>query len=350
MTKKILIKIGTNVITKGNGLLDVEIMRRIVKQIAQLKKKGIQVILVSSGAMGAGRSLVKLKDKVDQIKKRQILAAVGQVKLVEEYEKLFQKHDIIVSQVLATKEDFRDRQHYLNMKHCFDGLLEHNIVPIVNENDVVSVSELMFTDNDELAGLVAAMMDCDSVILLTIVDGLKDKDGKIISNIVHGEITWKKEVRADKSSFGRGGMITKCNVASKLASVGIPTYIVNGKTDRILINVLDGRQVGTKFEKSKHVSSVKKWIAYSQGQEKGTVYLNECGEPALRDKNARSLLPVGITKVEGSFEKGDIIKIRNHKGKDIGLGKAEYSSDLAKKYAGKKGKKALVHYDYLFLN
>lgn len=350
MIKKVVIKIGTNVITQKDGQLDVAVMRNIVGQIALLRKQGTEIILVSSGAMGAGRSSIKLNEDTGDVTKRQILAAVGQVSLMEIYRKLFSKHGIVSAQVLATKEDFRGRRHFLNMKNCFAGLLHAGVIPIVNENDVVSVTELMFTDNDELAGLVAGMMDMDTVVFLSTVDGVMDRDNRVIPLFKPQDTKWRDMVSQKISSFGRGGMNTKCKIAGKLSSIGIVTYIVNGKTKDVLTDLFAGKDIGTKFQaQKKSLSAVKKWIAYSDGYEKGIIYLNECAEPALRG-GARSLLPVGVVKVEGSFEKGDVVKIRNYKNKDIGFGRVEYGSDVALKYAGQKGKKVLVHYDYLYLN
>jgi len=348
--KKIVIKIGTNVITQKDGQLDVAVMKNIVDQISLLRKQGVEIILVSSGAMGAGRASIKLGEDIGDVTKRQILAAVGQVSLMGIYRKLFDKHGIISAQVLATKEDFRGRRHFLNMKNCFAGLLNAGAIPIVNENDVVSVTELMFTDNDELAGLVAGMMDMDTVVFLSTVDGVLDKDDKVIPLFKPQDTKWRDMVSGQTSSFGRGGMSTKCKIADKLSSIGIITYIVNGRRKNVLADLFEGKGIGTRFQaQKKNLSAVKKWIAYCDGYEKGVVHLNECAEQALRD-GAHSLLPVGITKVEGSFEKDDVVKIKNYKNKDIGFGRTEYGSDIARKYAGQKGKKVLVHYDYLYLN
>ncbi len=356
MFKKVVIKIGTNVITQDDGFLDKKAIKQIVDQVAKLKKKGTSVVLVSSGAMGAGRSLIKLKNNKNEVVKRQALAAVGQIELLNTYKELLAKHDLVPAQVLASKEDFRDRHHYLNMKQCLEGLLSENTIPILNENDVVSVSELMFTDNDELAGLVAAMLDADKLILLTSTDGVYDRDpeeagAKLVSEIDPKKDQFKNFTSSKKSLFGRGGMSTKCKVAEKCSGIGIVTHIVNGKSKDIILQVLDGKKVGTKFLTQKRkLSPVKKWIAHSEGYEKGVLHLNECAEPFLRSKDrAISLLPVGVVKIEGHFEKGDIVKIKNPKGKVIGLGKVEYGSAVAKTKLLKKGQKAIIHYDYLVL-
>jgi glutamate 5-kinase len=353
--QKIIVKIGTNVITKDDGLLDLQVMQNLVRQIAELKKSGVEVIVVSSGAMGAGRSMLTISDKSNDVVKRQILAAVGQPKLINTYAKLFAEHHYVCAQILATKEDFRDRIHYLNMKNCFTALLQDNIVPIVNENDVVSVTELMFTDNDELAGLIASMMNVEALILLTNVDGIfdgnpNDAGSRLVPTIDSNESNFRSYVSPEKSLFGRGGMLTKCGIGHKMALVGITTHIANGKGENTLLDIYNKKQVGTTFLLQKDASSVKRWIAHSEGFEKGTVYINHGAAIALASKDkAISLLPVGIVKIDGNFEKGDIIRICNEKNDNIGLGLAQYNSQKAVSLVGQKGQKPLIHYDYLFL-
>jgi glutamate 5-kinase len=360
MSQKILIKVGTNVISKEDGTLDEKIMAEIVDQISQLKKQNLEIILITSGAVGAGKSLINLADKnlgknADVIK-RQILASAGQIKLMNLYLKFFGNHQYNCAQILVTKEDFRDRLHYLNMKNCLEALLKNEIVPVINENDVVSVTELMFTDNDELAGLIAAMLNVDTVIILTNVDGIFDQNpnnegAKLLNKIDH-KTNLEEFISPDKSSFGRGGMLTKSRIAQKLSLLGITTHIANGKRKNILLDLLKSSDSpATTFLPSKKLSSVKRWIAYSRGYEKGTVFINKCAEDIITSKSkAISLLPVGITKIEGDFEKGEIIKVKNEQGADIGFGMAQYSSEKAKEFLGQKGKRPLIHYDYFFLD
>ncbi len=352
--KKIVVKVGTNVITRENGLLDLGIVRHLVEQIVVVQKKGYQVILVSSGAMGAGQGIIKLKEGSEStVVKRQVLASVGQIKLMETYLSLFQAEDSVCAQVLVTKEDFRDRTHYLNMKNCFKALLGEGIAPIVNENDVISVDELMFTDNDELAGLIASMMDAETLVILSNVEGIYDRNpteagAKVLHKIEVGA-DLEKNIVSTKSSFGRGGMLTKAKIAERMASMGIPTIIANGQRKNVLLDVLSGKEVGSTFvAKKKKVSGLKRWVASSEGQEKGVVVINAGAEKILCEKIA-SLLPVGIVAVEGDFQKGDAVKIHNEAGEVIGYGVTSYGSDLARKLLGKRGGRALVHYDYLFL-
>src|ERR1700733_5256594 len=185
---RIIIKIGSNVFTQKDGLPDLNRISHLVEQIAEIKKQGKEVILVSSGAVASGRSLITVSEKYDAVAARQLLASIGQVKLINTYANLFERFDILCSQVLVTKEDFRDRMHYLNMRNCLEILLQHQVIPVVNENDVVSVTELMFTDNDELAGLIASMLNAQALIILSNVDGLYDGDPKAAGSKVIEEI------------------------------------------------------------------------------------------------------------------------------------------------------------------
>lgn len=348
----VVVKVGTNVITKSDGHLDTVVLRQLVEQISALKKKGIHVILVSSGAMAAGRALLKETLKKESVAKRQMFAAVGQASLMEEYLHAFKEHGYLCAQVLTTKEDFRTRRHYLNMQNCFAALLKDDVVPIVNENDVISVEELMFTDNDELAGLLTSMVDADALIILTSVDGVYEgssASGKVIPVIEPGSTAWKKHIQAGTSEFGKGGMHTKSAIAAKLAATGIAVHIVNGRTKNILIDVLHGTARGTVFKPADKASGVKRWIAHTEGTEKGVVTINEDAVKILRSPKTVSLLPVGIVKIEGDFQKGDIVRICSASGEKIGIGKAQYDADRARTAIGKQGEKPLIHCDYLYI-
>ena len=350
--KRIVIKIGTNVLTGEDGFLDLKVVRSIVEQVAEIKKE-YEVILVASGAVAAGRMLLG-RSPNGVIRGRQLLAAVGQVKMVETFGQLFRKKGYNCAQVLATKEDFRDRRHYLCMRSCLSALLHDDVIPIANENDVVAVDELMFTDNDELAGLIASMLDVERVILLTSVEGLYEnfETKKVISKIDPTETKATKYAskQAPRSSMGRGGMHTKCRVATKLSELGIVTHIVDGGQRDVLLDVVAGKEIGTTFLPTRRKSSIKKWIAQTGGHHKGVIHVNDCAEDVLKDPNvARSLLPVGVTKVDGSFVKGDIVEVVNPKGKVIAYGVAQYGSEVATANIGQKNKKPVIHYDYLWI-
>ncbi|KEO75517.1 glutamate 5-kinase [Anditalea andensis] len=353
--KRIVIKIGSNVLTQNDGTPDRIRMAALVEQITYLRQKGLQVIIISSGAVAFGRAAVPFPEKADPVVKRQILAAIGQIELIHSYQSLFSKHDINVAQLMVTQSDFRDRKHYLNMKNCFEGLLHKDIIPIVNENDTVAVTELMFTDNDELAGLVAAMADADRLILLSNVAGIykghPDEPGAELIRTVDQKSPQdlNQYILSHKSSFGRGGMLTKINMAMKSADLGIGVYIANGKKDNVLVELFDNTLACTYFIPNKAKESPKKWIAHSDSYSKGTVIINEGAEKALFSEKIISLLPIGITEVSGEFTKGDIIRILSPKGIKLGLGKAAYGYKSALEKKGLKNQKPIIHYDYLYL-
>ncbi|MDQ1770316.1 glutamate 5-kinase [Labilibaculum sp. A4] len=354
--KRICIKIGSNVLTKENGELNTSRIKNIVYQISSLRNMGIQCILVSSGAVAAGRSKVKLSEKIDTVSARQIWSSVGQVELLNVYSAFLKEFEIECAQVLVTKQDFRTREHYLNMKNCLNSLLNNRILPIINENDAVSVTALMFTDNDELSGLIASMMDVEALYLLSNINGIytgnPDDNNSTLLQTVHGDVNRLKQyITTKKSNFGRGGMLTKCSIAGRVAKSGIPVHIANGGIDDIVLELVNSPDEinHTSFTASKKASTVKQWLAGSDGFEKARLVINKGAEEALCSKKATSLLPIGVIKISGDFEKGDIIKIVGLSGKVIGLGKTQYNKTKAESYIGKTGTKPLVHYDYLFL-
>lgn len=367
---RIAVKIGSNVLTRRDGTLDVTRMSALVDQVAELHKAGVEIILVSSGAVASGRSEIHPAKKLDSIDQRQLFSAVGQAKLINRYYELFREHGIPVGQVLTMKENFATRRHYLNQKNCMTVMLENGVIPIVNENDTISVSELMFTDNDELSGLIASMMDAQVLIILSNIDGIyngspADPASEVIREIEHGK-DLSSYIQTSKSSFGRGGMLTKTNIARKVADEGITVIIANGKRDNILVDLLhqelpalfpdvqssalDSQLTYTRFIPAPQpVSSVKKWIAHSEGFAKGELHIDDCATKVLASDKAVSILPIGITDVRGEFEKDDIVRIIDFEGNPIGVGKANCSSEQAREAMGKHGKKPVVHYDYLYI-
>lgn len=367
---RIAVKIGSNVLTRRDGTLDVTRMSALVDQVAELHKAGVEIILVSSGAVASGRSEIHPAKKLDSVDQRQLFSAVGQAKLINRYYELFREHGIPVGQVLTMKENFATRRHYLNQKNCMTVMLENGVIPIVNENDTISVSELMFTDNDELSGLTASMMDAQVLIILSNIDGIyngspADPASEVIREIEHGK-DLSSYIQTSKSSFGRGGMLTKTNIARKVADEGITVIIANGKRDNILVDLLhqelpalfpdvqssalDSQLTYTRFIPAPQpVSSVKKWIAHSEGFAKGELHIDDCATKVLASDKAVSILPIGITDVRGEFEKDDIVRIIDFEGNPIGVGKANCSSEQAREAMGKHGKKPVVHYDYLYI-
>ena len=356
MKERIIVKVGSQILTRKDGTLDVTRMSALVDQIAELHKSNVEVILVSSGAVASGKTEIKAKAKLDIISARQLYSSIGQVKLINRYSDLFRQHGIICGQILVTKEDFATRRHYLNQRNCMTVMLENNVIPIVNENDAISVNELMFTDNDELSGLVAAMMDSRKLIILSNIDGIfSDAPDKPGSHI-YREIDIRKDnienaIQSSKSSTGRGGMTTKYNVARKAAEEGIEVIIANGRKDNILVDLVKGKDIiSTRFIPSeKGATSVKKWIAHSDGFTKGEIHVNSNAREVLLGDKAVSLLPVGVTKIIGTFDAEDIVRIVDEEGKQIGIGRTAYNSDKAKEIIGKSNNKPIIHYDYMYI-
>ncbi|MFP4294043.1 MAG: glutamate 5-kinase, partial [Cyclobacteriaceae bacterium] len=344
----------SNVITRSNGEVNHDLIASLCAQLSALQQAGFSPLLVSSGAVAAGRGRFSLEKKTDMVTQRQLLAAVGQTHLMNTYSHILMDHRITCAQVLVTKEDFRDRRHYLNMRNCLEGMLAHGVLPIINENDVVSVTELMFTDNDELAGLVAAMVDAQRLIILTNVAGIYDRNPKDpqaqLLREVDTSLDLSSMVTTEKSDFGRGGMLTKAAMAQKMANMGIEVHIAGGHIERVLEKITGSEAIGTRFSPDKKAKSVKRWIGHAGGYTSGSVYLNAGACRALMDsKKATSLLPVGILSVKGDFERGDIILLKDEKDQAFGLGKTQYDAITARELAGQQGQRPLVHYDYLYL-
>ncbi len=367
--KRIAVKIGSNVLTRGDGTLDVTRMSALVDQVAELRRAGVELVLVSSGAVASGRSELKTDHRLDAVSARQLYSAVGQAKLINRYFELFRDHGMVCGQVLTTKENLSTRRHYLNQKNCMTVMLENGVIPIVNENDTISVTELMFTDNDELSGLVAAMMDAEALVILSNVDGIysgmpgepgaevirtigRTDGGEEISGSCASPEALASYIQTRKSQFGRGGMLTKCSIARKVADEGIEVVIANGKRENILPDLLrEGSEtVCTRFVPSpRPISGVKKWIAHSEGFAKGELHINRGAYEALTGRDARSLLPVGVTGVTGEFEKDDIVRIC-YEGRSIGVGRIAFDSVKTRSLAGVQGGRPLIHYDYLYLD
>lgn len=242
--KRIVVKVGSNVLTRKDGKLDVTRMSAIVDQIAWLRQNGFEVILVSSGlSVACGKSELHVDNLLDNVEQRQLFSAIGQVKLIGLYYDLFREFHIHVGQVLTMKENFEAGEQYENQQACMSVMLENGVLPIINENDTVSVTELMFTDNDELSGLIAQMMKADELILLSNVDGIYNGAPEDPHSRVIPSVYWNRDISDyildEKSELGRGGMQSKCNIAHQVANAGIRVVIANGKKDNILIDLIE---------------------------------------------------------------------------------------------------------------
>ncbi|MDE6557116.1 MAG: glutamate 5-kinase [Duncaniella sp.] len=354
---RIVVKIGSNVLTRADGKPNVTCLSSIVDQVATLRSLGNEVVLISSGAVACGRGAVSPRRELDAVERRQLFSAVGQVKLINLYMNLFGEYGIVVGQVLTQKDNFSSRTAYLNQRSCMLTMLDNGVIPIVNENDTASLTELMFTDNDELSGLTAAMIDADMLIILSNVDGIytgapDDPDSRLITDVEPGD-DLSGCVVSTKSGFGRGGMGTKCGIARMVSEEGITVIIARGTRPGILTDLIlrPDEVPHTRFApRLEPVSNIKRWIAHSSSWTKGGVTVDAQAAEALRSDRAVSLLPIGVTGVDGQWEVGDLIKIFDPEGLTVGIGRASLSSDRTLSLAGKKGGRPVVHYDYLFID
>lgn len=356
--RRVAVKFGSNVLTRPDGTLDVTRMSSLVDQVAELRKAGVEVIMISSGAVASGRSELRgmTEQRLDSVKQRQLFSAVGQAKLINRYYELFREHHIPVGQVLTMKENFSTRRHYLNQRQCMEVMLESGVVPIVNENDTVSVTELMFTDNDELSGLIATMLRVDALVILSNIDGVftgnpADEGTTLIEKVLPAD-DLSHFISNERSGFGRGGMITKCGIARRVAAEGIEVIIARGTRPNVLMDLYanPGSIPCTRFvAASEAAPALKRWMAHSASFSKGVVTVNEGAAAMLLGPEPASLLPVGVIAVEGDFEKDDLIDVALPDGTVIALGRATADSAQARQEMGRHGMRPLVHYDYLYL-
>ncbi len=339
--KRILVKVGTNVITSANYRLDKRKIRNIVSQISAIKKAGAEVIIVSSGSIGAGMGVLLMRSRPQSLPELQACAAVGQSKLMKAYGEMLKEKGYIAAQVLLTQEDLRDRKRYLNTKNTLLTLLEKGAIPIIIENDTVSTEEIRFGDNDLLSSLVASLVKADIFIILSDVDGLyrykrREKRQGVCIGLVE-RITKEIEGLAlkQKSRAGTGGMISKLQAAKIAVSSGMPCVIANGKKRGVLLKIASGGSAGTLFLASRDAINAKKhWIAYTS-KPKGNIRVDKGARDALVNKQ-KSLLASGITDASGIFEAGDVVSIADTDNDEFARGQTSYSSLELKKIRGLK--------------
>lgn len=335
VAKRIVVKVGTSTLTYENGRLNLERIEKLVRQIADLSNQGKEVILVSSGAVGAGLPLLGLTERPKDISVKQAAAAVGQGLLLQIYEKLFREYGIIVGQVLLTRADSVMKSRYINLKNTLSSLLQLRAIPIINENDVVAVDELKIGDNDSLSAMVASIVEADVLIILSDIDGLytsnpnTNKSAELIP--VVDEITPAVFALASGSSstLGTGGMITKIEAATIAVNSGVNMVIASGSYDNIIREIIRGHEIGTWFVAKDNKPHMKKrWLAFGAKQ-RGKIYVDKgCAEAIVYQGS--SLLAVGITSYEGQFKPGDAVEIY-YGDEEIGRGLINYdASDLAK--------------------
>lgn len=329
--KRIVVKVGTSTLTYPTGLLNLNKIENLVRQLSDAHNRGIEVILVSSGAIGAGIGKLGLKEKPKTIPEKQAAAAVGQGILLHMYEKIFSEYGKPVGQILLTREDLSHRTRFLNASNTFYSLLEQGVIPIVNENDAIVVDEIKFGDNDTLSAMVASLVNADLLVLVTDIDGLYDSNPKTNPNAkfipVVDEITDDIVAAAGGagSSLGTGGMATKINAGKIAISSGSSMVIVNGDKHNFLTDILDSKEIGTLFLGQKDpVKAKKHWMAFAT-KPTSSIIVDDGAEKALVNRN-KSLLPKGIISVDGTFTEGEVISILNSKKEEIAHGITNYNS------------------------
>lgn len=351
--RRVVVKVGSNVLTEDHGL-NLKAIRSISRQICRLIDGGIEIILISSGAMASGIRKVGLDKRPDEIPKRQAIAAVGQAGLIMEYEKAFARYHKKVAQILLTGDDLNNRKRYLNARNTLCMLLSWQVVPIINENDTVMIEEIQFGDNDNLAAMITLLMDADILVNLTDIDGLYTKDPRtnsdadfipMVSTI--GEDI--KKIAGDiPGALGTGGMLSKINAAKKVTAAGVPMVIANGGRPDVLKKLFSGKDVGTFFTpKKKKLKSRKCWIAFTL-KPKGVIRIDDGAAEAILNRG-KSLLPSGIVGVEGEFSVGAPVEFRKTDDETLGTGLVNYSSTDIRKIMGLKSsqiKNCLGHKPY----
>jgi glutamate 5-kinase len=335
-SKLIVVKVGTVSLTKNGGTLNKQLMQKLVDQIATAIKQGNKIVFVTSGAVAAGIAELGIPPKPNDIVFQQVSAATGQSIIMSTYRELFKKHGLKVAQILLTSEDLSNRAAYLHICDVLDMTLQLGIVPIINENDVTSTEELTpitkgckvnFSDNDILSVLVANALEADQIIILSNVDGLytkhpKRQGAKLIQTVEKITPEIKYEIKG-KSRLGRGGMKTKIRAAEIATTSGIPLIIANSQKENVILDILAGKKIGTLFKPQKRLPQIKRWIAYGAST-KGQIFVNEGAKKAIL--KGASLLPVGVIKITGTFNEGDVISLVDQDGAEFAKGNPNYNS------------------------
>lgn len=336
----IVVKVGTSTITYSNGKLNLNYCDKLVRQLSDLRNQGKKVILVASGAIGAGLGKLNLQKKPELTTEKQALAAVGQGILIQHFEKLFAEYGHTIAQILLTRDDIANRKSYLYARQTIQTLLSYGVVPIINENDTVATDEIEFGDNDTLSALVASSIDADLLVLMTDIHGLYTKDpykhpeeAEFIPEIkkITPEVEALSEVSHDRR--GTGGMKSKIQAAKIATSSGVPMVIVHGKDPALLQDIINDEEVGTLFYPAKKTLNCRRrWIAFAELSQ-GKIYIDDGAKEAIIKAN-RSLLPSGIKKVKGNFDRYQVISICDSRGNIIGKGITNYSSQEINKIKG----------------
>lgn len=339
--RRVVVKLGSYVLTTPSWKLDRKVFSDVARSIAELRKKGIEVVIVSSGAIASGMGKLGLKERPRALAQEQAAAAIGQIGLMAFWDKELSRFDMHAAQILLTHSDLRDRKRFLNARHTVDSVFEFGAVPVINENDTVVVDEIKFGDNDHLSSLVTNLVQADLLIILTDIDGVYDCDprssssARLIPLIKNIDSSVEQLACSTKSKISRGGMATKIKAAKTAAHFGIPTVIANGKAPGNLLSILSGHQTGTLIlpEQNK-LTSRKHWIAFTL-KPHGIIQVDDGAKAAVVEKG-RSLLPSGIIAVKGDFGPGEAVSCCDGSGAEFAKGLTAYSSGDIDKIKGLK--------------
>jgi glutamate 5-kinase len=349
--KRMVVKIGSSSLTLKEGGLDIENMTKFVDEITVLVRSGIQVVVVTSGAIAAGLQYLSMAKRPKDISILQAAAAVGQVELMRTYGDLFAKNDLKIGQILLTREDTTRRKQYLNITNTIENLLKLETIPVINENDSVAVEEIKFGDNDRLAALVSSITDAELLVILSDIDGLydknprKDSDASLISFVDRITPSIEQLAEGIGSEYSSGGMSSKIKAAKICSFAGIPMVIANSRTRDVLERITRFEPVGTFFapQKGKKVRSVKRWIAFGV-QSRGNIYIDDGAVSAIKT-SGRSILPVGVVSLEGNFKKGETLDVYSTDGILIAKGITNLSSEELSTIKGKNKKEISREFD-----
>ena len=337
--RRIVVKVGSSILASVEKGLRYEVFSRLTKEISDLKHQGYEIVLVSSGAIAAGMEKLGYKTRPQAITQKQATAAVGQTRLMNIYENYFSRYQQMVAQVLLTHDDLSHRHRFLNARNTLLTLLELGIIPIINENDTVMVDEIKVGDNDNLSALITNLVGADLLIILTDIEGLCDSDPRVNPNarciplVEDIDVDMKGIIGGTKSEMSVGGMISKIQAAQKVSRFGIPTVVARGTRDGILHQILKGKEIGTLIlPKGEALSSRKHWIAFNP-KPKGDIIVDDGAKKAIAQKG-KSLLPSGVIKVRGSFDRGDLVTCLGPRGKEFARGLVNYSAMELEKIKG----------------
>ena len=351
--RRIVVKVGSSILASVDKGLHYEVFSRLTKEISDLKRQGCEIVLVSSGAIAAGMEKLGYKTRPQAITQKQATAAVGQTRLMNIYEDYFSRYQQMVAQVLLTHDDLSHRRRFLNARNTLLTLLELGIIPIINENDTVVVDEIKFGDNDNLSALITNLIGADLLVILTDIDGLCDSDPRVNPNAkciplvedIDGDI--EGIIGETKNEMSVGGMISKIQAARKASRFGIPTVVARGTKDGILHQILKGKEIGTLIlPKGEALSSRKHWIAFNP-KPKGDLIVDEGAKKAVVQRG-KSLLPSGVVKIKGSFDRGDLVTCVGPRGKEFARGLVNYSASELEKIKGLRSDRIEIALGYKY--